>query len=129
MSRVADFDRSTAGMEALFARVDRLCDTFFETVEIDDPTQTADFFKLYDMVLTQRATLSAMLCAAREIGTHGSALVDRLPGRNQAPCRNTRTLTKKSGTTLDRVSPMPTPELWFETLLTRKRQEMEDERG
>ena len=129
MSRVADFDRSTAGMEALFARVDGLCDTFFETARIDDPTQTADFFKLYDMVLTQRATLSAMLCAAREIGTHGSALVDRLPGRNQAPCGNTRTLTKKSGTTLDRVSPMPTPELWFETLLTRKRQEMEDERG
>jgi succinate dehydrogenase/fumarate reductase flavoprotein subunit len=129
MSRVADFDRSTAGMEALFARVDGLCDTFFETARIDDPTQTADFFKLYDMVLTQRATLSAMLCAAREIGTHGSALVDRMPAQNQAPCGNTRTLTKKSGTTLDRVSPMPTPELWFETLLARKRQEMEDERG
>ena len=31
MSRVADFDRSTKGMQALFGKVCALCDKFFDT--------------------------------------------------------------------------------------------------
>lgn len=121
MSRVADFDRNRDGMMALFSKVDKLCDEFFEVAEIDDITQTAELFKLYDMVLTQRATLSAMLCSAEVIGTHGSAFVDRMPGVRTDTPRATRTLTKGAHSHLAPISPMPQPELWFETLLARKR--------
>ena len=122
MSRVADFDRNTAGMQALFVRVSDLCEHFSERAVISDPTETAELFALYDTVLTQRATLSAMIASAKAIGTHGSALVDRLPDRSGDTVRTTRTLTKQTHTTLASVSPMPDPELWFETLLARQRE-------
>ena len=127
MSRVADFDRSTDGMKTLLEKVNKLCCTFFETVTIEDKSQTAELFKLYDTVLTQRSVLSAMLCSASELGTHGSALVDRLPDKCCAK-RETRTLTKGATSYAQKVSPLPTPELWFETLLARKKQEMGNER-
>ena len=122
MSRVADFDRNTAGMESLFDRVSALCERFFETAVIDNQTQLSELFKLYDMILTQRATLSAMIASAKEIGTHGSALVDRKPDQSGGAVRQTRTLTKGAHTTIASVSPMPNPELWFETLLARQRE-------
>ena len=125
MSRVADFDRSTEGMRVLLDKVDKLCDNFFETVKIADKSQTAELFRLYDMILTQRATLSAMLCSAEEIGTHGSAFIDRKPDRCAAK-RETRTLTKGAASHIEKVSKMPEPELWFETLLARKKQEMDN---
>jgi hypothetical protein len=125
MSRVADFDRSSAGMQALFDRVCTLCDSFFDTAVAESAAQHAALFRLYDMILSQRAVLSAMLCAAKEIGTHGAALVDRKPAQGDA-VRQTRTLTKGVLSRTERVSPIPSPELWFETLLARKRQELKD---
>ncbi len=122
MSRVADFDRSLVGMKALFDKADGLCNTFFETAVIEDQTQVAELFKLYDMLLTQRATLSAMICSAEVIGTHGSALVDRKPVV-KAGQRQNRTLTKDTVSYTEKISPMPNPELWFETLLARQREE------
>ena len=127
MSRVADFDRSTNGMKALYDRVSRLCEEFFEAVTVEDASQTAELFKLYDMVLTQRAVLSAMLCSAKELGTHGAAFVDRLPNQSDREIRKTRTLTKHATSYMEAVSPMPDPELWFETLLTRKKKEIEND--
>jgi succinate dehydrogenase/fumarate reductase flavoprotein subunit len=127
MSRIADFDRSTDGMKALFNKTDKLCNTFFETAIIEDRSQTAELFKLYDMALTQRSVLSAMLCSAENIGTHGSAFVDRRTNEYEAK-RSTRTLTKKAISYVEKVSAMPSPELWFETLLARKKQEMDDEK-
>ena len=117
MSRVADFDRSTVGMCALFERVCELCKHFFETVTIEGAWELAEMFKLYDMVLTQRSVLSAMLHSAEKIGTHGSALID---GNRLYKAKTTRTITKGTTSYSDDVSPMPTPELWFETLLARK---------
>ena len=128
MSRVADFDRSTDGMKALLDRLDRLCGEFFETAIIEDRSQTAELLKLYDTVLTQRSVLSAMICSAEEIGTHGSAFIDRNPDQCGGVSRTTRTLTKGTHSEQVPVSPMPEPELWFETLLARKKQEMDDER-
>jgi hypothetical protein len=124
MSRVADFDRSVEGMRRLFERVCALCDGFFDTVTIRDETDTAEAFKLYDMLLTQRSVLSAMLCSAETIGTHGSALVDRQPYRGDGRPRRTRTRTVGAHSTQEAVSPMPAPELWFETLLARSRQKI-----
>lgn len=124
MSRVADFDRSTEGMTDLLAEVCDLCDRFFETATIRDASRTAELFKLYDALLTQRATLSAMLCSAKELGSHGSALVDRMPDASRAP-RGVRTLTVGADSRMEKISPLPEPELWFETLLARKRRETE----
>ncbi len=128
MSRVADFDRSTKGMKLLFDKTDKLCSAFFDTITIDDASSLAELFKLYDMVLTQRATLSAMICSAENIGTHGSALVDREPDRSSGEIRTTRTITRGCVSEIEAVSNMPTPELWFETLLARKKKELENER-
>ena len=123
MSRVADFDRSTEGMKALFARVSLLADNFFDTVKIERVEETAEIFRLYDTVLSMRAVLSAMLLSAKEIGSHGSALIDRTQPKS-TDVRKTRTLTECDRSYLAPVSPMPEPELWFETLLARKRAEM-----
>ena len=68
MSRVADFDRNSDGMKQLFSKVSSLCDNFFTTASIKDQTQTAALFTLYDMILTQRAVLSAMICSAEKVG-------------------------------------------------------------
>ena len=73
------------------------------------------------MVITQRSVLSAMILSAKEIGTHGSAFVDRLPDRNIGKIRKTRTVTKGALSYMENISEMPNPELWFETLLARKR--------
>jgi len=126
MSRVADFDRSSEEMKHMFGRVCELCNNFFEYVVITNEARTAEFFKLYDMALTQRSVLSAMICSAETIGTHGSAFVDRLPDRSGGKIRATRTVTQESASRIEPISPMPNPELWFETLLTRKKQEIED---
>ena len=125
MSRVADFDRSTVGMKALFEKVCELCDNFFTRAVMGDVSETAELFKLYDMALTQRGTLSAMICSAEALGTHGSAFVDRRPDENGGAPRQTRTVTRGEESRMEPISPMPDPELWFETLLARKKQEME----
>jgi succinate dehydrogenase/fumarate reductase flavoprotein subunit len=125
MSRVADFDRSTEGMQALFARVCALCDNFFHRAIAANAGEHAALFALYDMLLSQRAVLSAMLCSARALGSHGAALVDGAPARCDDAPRATRTLTDGATSYFSPVSPMPDPELWFETLLARKRRELE----
>ena len=111
MSRVADFDRDTAGMQNLFDRVCDLHDHFFSYAVIGDVSETADLYKLYDMVITQRAVLSAMICSAHAIGTHGSAFVDRRPDQSGGQIRQNRTVTAGEVSRIDAVSPMPDPEL------------------
>lgn len=123
MSDVAAFDRSTAGMEALLRETEELCGSFFETVRLRDPSRRAEAFRLYDTVLTQRAVLSAMLCSAAGIGSHGSALVDRKPEQGGGRIRTTRTLTEGKASYFQEVTPLPDPELWFETLLAQKERE------
>lgn len=128
MSRIADFERDTASMKALFEKSDWLCNNFFETVTIDNITQTAELFRLYDEVSTRRSVLSAMLCSANSIGTHGSALVDHMPDMSNETAKTTRTLTKNTISYIEDVSPLPDPELWFENLLAQKKQEIDNER-
>ncbi len=127
MSNAADFDRSSAKMQVLFDKVCRLCEDFFSVAQIADERELAALFKLYDMALTQRSTLSAMLLSAKTAGTHGAALVDRLPGCDDKP-KTTRTLTHGTESKTAPISPMPQPELWFETLLSRKGNENEAEK-
>jgi len=124
MSRVADFDRSISGMKALYDRVSRLYESFFEMAEIGEESETAELYKLYDTVVTQRSVLSAMILSAEVLGTHGAAMVDGKGPTGREVKRNTRTLTEGDRSFMDDISPMPDPELWFETLLARKREEM-----
>jgi hypothetical protein len=125
MSDVADFDRSTEGMKALYTRVDELCENFFNEAVISDVSQISELYKLYDMLVTSRAVLSAMICSAENIGTHGSARVDKAPDATHGATRKTRTLTKGKDSFIEGVSEMPEPELWFETLLARQREKKE----
>lgn len=126
MSSVADFDRNTLGMEKLFEKVCNICNKFFDEVFIENESQIADMFKLYDMLITQRSFLSGMICSAKNIGTHGSAFVDGKHCENALEKRTTRTVTKGKISTIEDVSPMPDGELWFETLLAKKKQEIEN---
>jgi hypothetical protein len=50
--------------------------------------------------------------------------VDKRPPDPAAPPRDTRTVTVGAESAMKPVSTMPDPELWFETLLARKRKEM-----
>jgi hypothetical protein len=72
------------------------------------------------MLLTQRAVLSAMLLSAEQIGSHGAALVDGRPHPDPDFVRRTCTRTVGSRSEMREVSPLPDPELWFETLLARQ---------
>ena len=121
MSRCADFDRNTGKMKELFCRVSGLCDRFSDEV-ITDKAQLPLYFRLYDTALAARAVLSAMICSAENVGTHGSALVDGKPNVVSG-MRTTRTLTDKDVSQIVPVTPMPDPELWFETLLARQRKD------
>ena len=96
---------------------------FFERVKIADKSETCELFKLYDIIVTQRSTLSAMLKSAKEIGTHGSAMIDRIGGNGDNTPRRTKTVTRGTVSEIVAVSEMPNPELWFETLLNRRREE------
>ncbi|MBP3591269.1 MAG: FAD-binding protein [Clostridia bacterium] len=125
MSRYAAFDRDTEEIKALFSEVSLLCDHFFDTAVIQDKSETAKLFMLYDAYLTARAALSAMLCSAGEIGTHGAAVVDRMPPKEKNEPRKTRTLTVGARSYTEAVSPLPDPPLWFETLLAKSIKERE----
>ena len=59
---------------------------------------------------------------------HASALVDRMPNTQNGARRETRTITRGAISTLEPISDIPDPELWFERLLARKRKEIEHER-
>ena len=121
MSNAADFDRNVCAMKELFKDVSSLCDSFFETAAIESPSELNELYKLYDMILTQRSVLSAMLLSAESVGTHGSAFVDRKPPKHTL-AHKSRTVTSGADSREEPVSPMPTPEVWFETLLARARQ-------
>ena len=122
MSTVADFDRDLCGMEELFFEVCDTCEAFFDIARIADRSEIADLYRLYDMLLTQRSVLSAMILSAKKVGTHGGAVVDKKMPVNVSGVKNTRTLTVGCESREEKVSKMPDPELWFETLLARQRE-------
>ncbi len=121
MSACADFDRNTAGMKKLFDEIRGICNGFFGIARAENAAETAELFKVYDAYLTAGSVLSAMLTSAEKIGSHGSAFVDRKPNKDPDGVRMTRTITEGTLSHIVPVTPIPDPELWFETLLERKR--------
>jgi succinate dehydrogenase/fumarate reductase flavoprotein subunit len=125
MSRYAAFNRDTKEMAAQFSELSLLCNRFFDTAVIHEKAEMAELFKLYDACLTARSVLSAMLCSAKEIGTHGAAVVDQAIEKQDEAPRATRTLTKGENSYIEAVSKIPDPPLWFETLLAKSIKERE----
>lgn len=120
MSRCADFERDIPKMRALSEKLNDLREHFFNRVQIRDRRETADLFRLRDTVLTQCAVLSAMICSAETIGTHGSALVRGGNAKDGERMQSTQTVTQGGRSFLRPVRPMPNPELWFETVLAEQ---------
>lgn len=118
MSRVAAFDRDSAAMLALFNEARELKNDFFERVRVCDKSELAELFRFYDSLTTQCAVLSAMLCSAEHIGTHGAAMVDGNP-LSAAGIRGTQTLTRRLVSHTEPVRPIPDAELWFERVWNR----------
>ncbi|MBP3333922.1 MAG: FAD-binding protein [Clostridia bacterium] len=120
MSCYADFERDIPEMEKLLGEVSELCENFTERVFISSKADLPDFFLLQDTALTQRAVLSAMLCSAREIGSHGSACIkgEKIPAKQNI--RSTKTITTRERSEIVPVKPIPDAELWFEALLSRQ---------
>lgn len=119
MSRVADFARDLSAMKALQKEVSDFLDRAQATITIASDREILPALLLIDLLLTQRSVLSAMLCSAESIGTHGAAYVigSDLNTVNSVRTNYTRTLGAESE--LSPVRPIPNGELWFETLLRR----------
>ena len=118
MSLYAAFTRDTEKMKELLTRV---CDSL-EELRTEEGF-SYERFSLWNQLLTTREVLSAMICSAEAVGSHGSALVDRCPPEKNTLPRNTRTVTVRGISELMPVSPVPDGELWFETLLARMKKE------
>lgn len=120
MSICADFERSLSEMKKLYDELCELSDAFFDIVIAGSKQENAELFLLYDQVLTQKATLSAMLCSAKKYGSHGSAYIKDGDRPTYNEIRDTETVTTLSGSYFRMVRPIPDAELWFEKLLARK---------
>ena len=103
MTRVAAFQRDKNGMEALKKKV--------EAALLQSKPETENMREgllLKDMLLTQKAVLSAMLCAAEEKGNPPGVLMTYGSESRREPTR-----------------PMPERDLWFERVWKKCREEQE----
>ena len=110
MSRHAAYTRNTTEMEKLHAHLCKFRDSF--TIE-----PTIKSHKTYDLLLTQIATLSAMIFSAKEIGSRGGAIVDGKPVSESAASFGDRVITTTAeGSFFEPVRPMPDCNDWFENV-------------
>ena len=104
MTRIAAFQRDRKGMEALKKQAEAaLLHTGPEMENIREG------LLLKDMLLTQKAVLSAMLCAAEEKGNPPGVLMTYDAESRREPAR-----------------PMPERDLWFERVWKKYREEHND---
>ena len=122
MSLFSAFDRDSAEMEKLYHELCSLEKDFFSAVSVFSKKEIPSYLRLYDTVITARATLSAMLFSAKTDGTHGAAIVDRKEPQSEAEPKKTRILTEREASFSAEVSPLPDAPLWFEPLLKEKLQ-------
>jgi hypothetical protein len=86
-----------------------------------DSNDLLAWYRLRDQLLTTKAVLSAMICSATEIGSHGSALIHGNEAIRLTATRRTRTITSLDCSQIQSVTPIPDGELWFETVLAKQR--------
>lgn len=114
MSDCAAFSRNSTKMKELYRDVQQLRQNFFQTVRAAGTEEYKRFFKLYDLILSQSAVLSAMIFSADFDSTHGSAIVDGKPFVFDQKQMDFIILTQKEGTCEQKIRPFPDPDLWFE---------------
>lgn len=112
MSLYASFHRNTREMKKILDIVQRYLSHLKDISSSDLPA----WYRLRDQLITTRAVLSAMLCSAGEIGSHGSALIQDQGTAAFDGIRRTRTVTSLEGSYIQAVTPIPDGELWFETV-------------
>ena len=104
----------------MLAEVSDLCYNTDETLIVGNASEYLRAAMLTDLLLTQRAVLSAMLFSAETVGSHGSAFVVGTTAPSKQPIRRTYTRTVGAHSELCPVRPIPNGELWFENLLRRR---------
>ena len=112
MSHYAAYVRNTAEMEKLYAE---LCE--FRDKYRDEHFGSLSAYKIYDLLLTQIAVLSAMIFSAKEIGSRGGAVVDGKPLTANVKTFDDRVIiTTHESSKFEPVRPMPEPDDWFENV-------------
>lgn len=117
MSLHASFQRSPQSMHTVLNTVQKYLSLMSDISSSDLPA----WYRLRDQLITTKAVLSAMLCSALEIGSHGSALICGPEAKHVEGIRHTRTVTSPDGSYIETVTPIPEGELWFETVLSQQK--------
>ena len=95
-------------------------DHYLSSLNDIDSNHLLTWYRLRDQLLTTKAVLSAMICSAVEVGSHGSALILGDESVGFTEIRRTRTITSLNGSLIQPVTPIPNGELWFETVLAKQ---------
>ena len=117
MSIHAAFYRDISEMKRIAVKVNH----YLSSMNDIDSNDLLAWYRLRDQLLTTKAVLSAMICSATEIGSHGSALIHGNEAIRLTATRRTRTITSLDCSQIQSVTPIPDGELWFETVLAKQR--------
>jgi len=115
MSQHAAYVRDPEEMAKLHKELCQLKDSFFEDMAVTSDSELPALYKCYDMLLTQIAALSAMMFAAKEIGSRGSAFVKGAKAAGTA-FNDKVVVTSNAKSYFEAVRPMPACDDWFESV-------------
>ncbi len=117
MTTFAGHIRTKEGLRRLLHEIEELIPHFFSTVTAPS-LELVKVFKAYDMLIAEKAILSAMLLSAEICGSRGSALVAGSSVKNTPT--HIRIITKKNGSSFESFSetipPLPEEVNWFESV-------------
>ena len=117
MSLHAAYYRDIKNMKRIYEQADyRL-----HHMEEVSSSNLRDWYLLQDQLRSTKAILSAMICSAENVGSHGSALIRGQEQSFLTETRRTRTLTDSSGSYIHPVSPIPDGDLLFERVLSMQK--------
>ena len=119
MSRIADFARDPSAMKQLYEKAKELYDHAKTDIVLGNTDELLPAMKLMDLLLTQQAVFSSMLFSAEAVGTHGSAYIIGNQNNSIHQIRQTYTRTQNGTSEFCAVRPIPSGDLWFESLLRR----------
>lgn len=116
MSDFAAFSRNSEQMKELYKTATELKNNFSDKVIAADKNEYKKYFKLYDMILSQCAVLSAMIFSAEFDATHGSAIVDNKPYIPNQKQMDNIIITDGFNSYAQKIRPFPNPDIWFESV-------------
>ena len=115
MSESAAYVRDINEMRKLYEELTRSKENFFEENAVKSNSELPDLHKRYDTLITQIAVLSAMIFAAENVGSRGSALV-KGAAMDTGQFNDNVIITKDGKSHFEPVRPMPLCDDWFETV-------------